>query len=123
MLNSLATAALAILVWDPRQLFQAGFQLSFFVVLVIAVMFPVLQRWIDCWLQYDPLLPKQLLSNWQVRRQAWTRALLDFAALSFTAWVASVPLAAKYFHMFSPVSTLANLFAVPLGTLALTAAL
>ena len=121
LLNSLATAALAILVWDPRQLFQAGFQLSFFVVLVIAVMFPVLQRWIDGWLQYDPLLPKQLLSNWQVRRQAWTRALLDFAALSFTAWVASVPLAAKYFHMFSPVSTLANLFAVPLGTLALTA--
>jgi competence protein ComEC len=121
LLNSLAMAALVILVWDPRQLFQAGFQLSFFVVLVIAVMFPVLQRWIDSWLQYDPLLPKQLLSQWQVRRQAWARALLDFAALSFTAWVASVPLAAKYFHLFSPVSTLANIFAVPLGTLALTA--
>jgi competence protein ComEC len=121
LLNSLATAALVILLWDPRQLFEAGFQLSFFVVLVIAVMLPVLQKRIDSRLQYDPFLPKQLLSPWQVRRQAWTRGLADFAALSFTAWVASVPLGAKYFHLISPVSTLANIFAVPLGTLALTA--
>ena len=28
-------------------------------------------------------------------------------------------LSAKYFHLFSPVSTLANIVAVPLGTLAL----
>jgi len=121
LLNSLAAGALGILLYDPLQLFQAGFQLSFLVVLVIAIMFPVLQHRIDGWLQYDPFLPKQLLSKWQVRRQAWTRSLADLAALSFTAWVASVPLAAKYFHLFSPVSTLANLFAVPLGTLALTA--
>jgi beta-lactamase superfamily II metal-dependent hydrolase len=33
----------------------------------------------------------------------------------------SIPLAAKYFHLFSPVSILANLFAVPLGTFALMA--
>jgi competence protein ComEC len=121
LLNSVATGALIILLWDPLQLFQAGFQLSFLVVLVIAVMFPVLQRRIDSWLQYDPLLPKQLLSKGQVWRHTWARSLANFAALSFTAWVASVPLAAKYFHLFSPVSTLANLFAVPLGTLALTA--
>ncbi|HAV62524.1 MAG TPA: hypothetical protein DCY13_09190, partial [Verrucomicrobiales bacterium] len=32
LLNSLAAAALIILAWDPRQLFHAGFQLSFVVV-------------------------------------------------------------------------------------------
>ena len=33
LINSLAAAAFIILVWDPQQLFQASFQLSFFVVL------------------------------------------------------------------------------------------
>ena len=42
-----------------------------------------------------------------------------YCALSFAAWLGSIPLAAKYFHLFSPVSTLANIIAVPLGTLAL----
>ena len=36
LINSLAAAGFAILLWDPQQLFQAGFQLSFFVVLSIA---------------------------------------------------------------------------------------
>jgi competence protein ComEC len=44
LLNSLAAGALGILLYDPLQLFQAGFQLSFLVVLVIAIMFPVLQH-------------------------------------------------------------------------------
>ena len=35
LINSLFAAALIILVWQPQQLFQAGFQLSFCVVLCI----------------------------------------------------------------------------------------
>src|SRR5271170_7983371 len=38
--NSLFAAAIIILVWEPRQLFQAGFQLSFFVVLCIILILP-----------------------------------------------------------------------------------
>jgi beta-lactamase superfamily II metal-dependent hydrolase len=45
--------------------------------------------------------------------------LSRYFALSFAAWVGSIPLSAKYFHLFSPVSTPANIVAVPLGTLAL----
>jgi competence protein ComEC len=37
LLNSLFAAALIILVWDPQQLFQAGFQLSFLIVLCIGL--------------------------------------------------------------------------------------
>src|ERR1019366_10733349 len=40
-------------------------------------------------------------------------------SLSLAAWLGSIPLSALYFHLFSPVSPLANLVAVPLGTLAL----
>src|SRR5260221_813828 len=40
LINSLFAAAIIILVWEPRQLFQAGFQLSFFVVLCIVLILP-----------------------------------------------------------------------------------
>src|SRR5208282_14306 len=53
--NSLAAAAFIILLWEPRQLFEASFQLSFFVVLVIALMLPPLNKIADRLLRHDPL--------------------------------------------------------------------
>jgi len=121
LLNSLACAALVILVVEPRQLFEASFQLSFFVMLTIALMLPVLNDWSDRWLQHDPLLPEELLSGW---RKAWlwlARRFARYFALALAAWAGSLPLSIKYFHLFSLVSTPANLVAVPLGTAALMA--
>ena len=121
LLNSLAAAAFIILVWEPRQLFEASFQLSFFVMLTIALMLPPLNGFFDRWLKHDPLLPDELVSGW---KKVWlwlARKFARYCGLSFAAWMGSIPLAAKYFHLFSPVSTLANLFAVPLGTFALMA--
>jgi competence protein ComEC len=121
LLNSLAAAALVILVGDPRQLFEASFQLSFFVVLIIALMLPRLNEFFDRLFKQDPLLPDELVPGWKKLFLQFARQFARFGGLSFAAWVGSIPLAAKYFHLFSPVSTLANLFAVPLGTLALMA--
>jgi competence protein ComEC len=45
--------------------------------------------------------------------------LARYFSLSFAAWLGSIPLSALYFHLFSPISPLANIIAVPLGTLAL----
>ena len=117
--NSLAAAAFLILLWDPRQLFEASFQLSFFVVLIIALMLPPLNRLVDRMLRHDPLLPAELLPRWRRALTDTLRMLGRYCALSFAAWAGSIPLAAKYFHLFSPVSTAANIVAVPLGTLAL----
>jgi len=44
LINSLAAAAFIILLWDPRQLFEASFQLSFFVVLVIGLLNAALKQ-------------------------------------------------------------------------------
>src|SRR5688572_4638753 len=44
VINSLAGAGLLILLWDPLQLFQASFQLSFLVVLSLALLVPPLER-------------------------------------------------------------------------------
>jgi competence protein ComEC len=121
LLNSLAAAGLVILAWDPRQLFAAGFQLSFAVVLVLALMLPPLNQFCDRWLRPDPLRPPELLPAGQKTLLRCARMLARYAMLSFAAWIGSLPLAAKYFHLFTPVSTLANIIAVPLGTLALMA--
>ncbi|MGO9478894.1 MAG: ComEC/Rec2 family competence protein [Limisphaerales bacterium] len=118
-INSLAAAALIILLWEPRQLFEASFQLSFFVVLVIVLMLPPLNRMADRLWAGDPLLPDELRPRWRRALLATLRTFSRYAALSFAAWIGSIPLAAKYFHLFSPVSTPANIVAVPLGTLAL----
>ncbi len=121
LLNSLACAALVILVVEPRQWFEASFQLSFFVMLTIALMLPVLNNLSDRWLQHDPLLPEELLSGW---RRSWlwlARRFARYFALALAAWAGSLPLSIKYFHLFSLVSTPANLVAVPLGTAALMA--
>ncbi len=45
MVNALGTAALAVLVFDPRQLFTASFQMTFLCVLIVAaVAIPLLER-------------------------------------------------------------------------------
>jgi competence protein ComEC len=121
LLNSLAAAAFLILLWEPRQLFEASFQLSFFVMLTIGLLLPKLNDFFDRLLQYDPLLPEQLVPKWRQRLTWVLRFLARFFSLSLAAWVGSIPLSALYFHLFSPISPLANVVAVPLGTLALMA--
>jgi ComEC/Rec2-related protein len=119
LIKSLAAAAFVILLWEPRQLFEASFQLSFFVVLTIGLLLPKLNNLSDKLLRHDPLLPDELISKPR-RALIWTlRILARYFSLSLAAWIGSIPLSALYFHLFSPVSPIANLVAVPLGTLAL----
>jgi competence protein ComEC len=119
LINSLAAAAFIILLWEPRQLFEASFQLSFFVELIIGLLTLPLNKIFDQLLQHDPLLPDELLPHWQRALVSALRLFTRYCALSFAAWVGSIPLSAKYFHLFSPISMPANIVAVPLGTLAL----
>ncbi len=57
MLNALGTAALALLVFDPRQLFAASFQMTFLCVLIVAAIgLPLLER--------SSRLYRQALAHW-----------------------------------------------------------
>ena len=119
LLNSLAAAGFIILLWEPQQLFQASFQLSFFVVLSIALFMPPLENIRDRLMRVDPLLPPELLPRWQRVLRPALRWGLTCLATSLAAWLGSLPLTAYYFHLFSPVTLLANLVIVPLSSLAL----
>lgn len=119
LINSLAAAAFIILVWDPHQLFGASFQLSFFVVLSLGLLAPPIERVRDRWLRHDPLLPEQLVPGWKRGAHKSLRWLTTSLAVSVAAWLGSLPLTANYFHLFSPVTLLANLVIVPLSSCAL----
>jgi ComEC/Rec2-related protein len=119
LLNSLAAAAFIILIWEPRQLFEASFQLSFCVMLVIGLLLPRMNKISDGLLRHDPLLPNDLIPRWRRVLISISRVLARYFSLSLAAWLGSIPLSALYFHLFSPISPIANLIAVPLGTLAL----
>ncbi|MGH7951886.1 MAG: ComEC/Rec2 family competence protein, partial [Limisphaerales bacterium] len=119
LINSLAAAAFLILLWEPRQLFEASFQLSFFVMLTIGLLLPRMNKILDELLRHDPLLPNELISKSRRTMISTSRILARYFSLSLTAWIGSIPLAAEYFHLFSPISPLANVIAVPLGTFAL----
>nr|WP_256534094.1 ComEC/Rec2 family competence protein [Lewinella sp. JB7] len=78
--NLLAIAALLMLVVEPKQLFQVGFQLSFAAVAGIALFTRRIQRWV--------YLPGPL-------RYAW-----DAIAVSTAAQLGTLPLALYYFGQF-----------------------
>ncbi|MBI3882011.1 MAG: ComEC/Rec2 family competence protein, partial [Verrucomicrobia bacterium] len=119
LLNSLGAAAFIILVWDPQQMFQASFQLSFFVVLAIALLLPPIEALLQRLLAPDPLLPPELRPRWRRWLDPPVRWVTLSLATSFASWLGSMPLTALYFHLFTPISLLANLIIVPLSSLAL----
>lgn len=120
LVNSLFAAAFVILLWEPGQLFQAGFQLSFLVVLSIALVLPLIRNRFQSWIfKKDPFLPDALAPRWPPALHTAVVFMIDTCAVSLAAWLGSVPLAAAYFHLFTPVSVPANILVVPITALAL----
>jgi competence protein ComEC len=120
LVNSLFAAAFIILLWDPGQLFQPGFQLSFLVVLCIALLLPLIRNLFQSWVfKKDPFLPDVLQPRWPTPLHAAMCFAIDTSALSLAAWLGSIPLAAAYFHLFTPVGVPANFLVVPITALAL----
>ena len=119
LLNSLAASAFCILLWDPQQLFGASFQLSFFVVLSIGLLLPLFEAASDPWLKTEPLLPTKLVPAWKLRLLDCLRWLRTSLGISLAAWIGSLPITAYYFHLFSPITLLANVVVVPVSSLAL----
>ena len=119
LINSLFAAALIILLWEPRQLFQAGFQLSFFVVLCIILTLPPLRDLARRTTAPDALLPEELRPRWQRALRGPARFVEDLTVTSLAAWIGALPLVAYYFNIVTPVSTPANVVAVPACALVL----
>ena len=117
-LNSIGAAALLLLFWDPLQIFQPGFQLSFVIVSAIVVFCRPLMDWRRARLRDDELVPKSHQSNWRRFARRLIGNVFRCFAVSAIAWLGSLPLIMWYFNLFTPVSLLVNfilvLFLAPL---------
>ncbi len=113
-LNNLAAAALVILVYDPPQMFDGGFVLSFTVVAALVTLTPPIQEKLNTLVAPDPLLPQQFVPRWRKLVDGpWTWLVMTVSG-SLAAWVGLLPLMAWYFNLFTPISILANVLVIPL---------
>ncbi|HEV8540901.1 MAG TPA: ComEC/Rec2 family competence protein [Verrucomicrobiae bacterium] len=121
LLNSTAAAAFLILIFQPEQLFQVSFQLSFAVVASIAFFLPIFEEMCQRPFAPDPFLPPELRTKWK----QWLDAPLGFVTgnfvVSLASFVGALPITAYYFNTVTLISLFANLVAVPLSSLSLAA--
>jgi competence protein ComEC len=98
-LNSLAAAMFFLLIYDPSDLWNIGFQLSFLAVLGIVVLYqPLASLWV----------PRS-----KILRLFWSLAVVSIAAQAFTT-----PVSIYYFKAFPILFLPANLIVVLAATLA-----
>ncbi len=96
-ISVLAVAAFLILIFNPIDLFNPGFQLSFAAVFSIVYFHPKIQNYII-----------QNVKNHKLQ------TFLTFSLLTFSATIGTLPFTVYYFHIFSIASFFANLLVVPL---------
>lgn len=123
VLNSLAAAALCMLCWNSRLLFQPGFQLSFVVVATIASLAPLLYRFGQRIFLPDPFLPRRLLTLSQRMFGRLGSAVVATLAVSIAAWLGSTPILLWHFQNASLSALLVNPLVVPLAFLVLSLAI
>ena len=111
-LNTLAAAAVLILVFRPRDLFNASFQLSFMAVFAILCLLPVLK----------PYVPNRLplYRKWLDKGYRWLREML---LVTLAAWLGTMPLTTFYFGYCSNYFLLGSLLELPLAWLAVVGGL
>ena len=100
-LNAAGAAAVMILLGEPLQLFQGGFQLSFGAILSIYVLYGPLKDW---------CLPEQRKLPGIVRKTA------EAALLSAAVQIGTLPVLCWHFYVWPPYGMLLNLWVIPLLT-------
>jgi len=98
--NSLGVAALVILLWQPLQLFQLGFQLSFAAMLGIAYL-------------YEPLV--SLFKKWLRLEWRPVQLIIMLLAVSFAAQFATLPFSVQAFGRLPLAAIMGNLIVVPIS--------
>ena len=105
--NALCLAALLVLVKEPADLFSAGFQLSFAGVAGIVFVRPRLVSLLG--LRPTRMDALQDDEHRGFAQRLFPRAIGGLICASLAAWLATFPLVAYHFHVFTPLVVLFNL--------------
>ncbi|MFZ6032505.1 MAG: DNA internalization-related competence protein ComEC/Rec2 [Melioribacter sp.] len=100
--NTLAIAAFVILLINPGELFEPGFQLSFGAVLSILALTPY----------FNNVIAGREYFNQKNKR--WLKNILLFMTVSLAAQIGTLPFTIIYFHKVSLIALLSNLIVIPL---------
>ncbi|MFQ5586184.1 MAG: DNA internalization-related competence protein ComEC/Rec2 [Thermodesulfobacteriota bacterium] len=106
--NTIAMAALIILVLAPMALFSVSFQLSFAALLAIVYLTPRFQALLKGSDEFPPL------PGSETRFKRAREKLLLFFLVSLSAAIGTAPIVAYHFHLVSTVGAVANIIMVPL---------
>ncbi len=114
-INSLGAAASGVLLFNPQGLFDLSFQLTFSVMFAILLLARPLDERLRRVGAPDPFLPHSQFSR-TLRGWEWLRGrICGLTALSVASWLGSLPIMLVTFHLFSPVSLVANVVTFPLA--------
>jgi len=111
----LGVALLALLLWDPVQVLDPGFQLSFLVVAGLMIFSGRWQEKLISMGRPDPWIPRRLVGasrQWVFR--VWV-AVATVIATSAAAWAGSLIPGIFLFHQVVPVALVANMVAAPVA--------
>lgn len=109
LINSLAASAVAVLLWDGHQLFTPGFQLSYGVLLSLALLAGMWARMLKPMGEIDPFMPHLLLTSWQETRLNLRKWLKNSLSISMAAWMGSAPLMWLHFGIITPIAIIAGI--------------
>lgn len=97
LLHSLSLSALIILIINSQELFDVGFQLSFMAFLGI--------YWLN----------QPILDLLPFPRNIFTKIIYNTLSMTLSAQFSTLPIVLHYFHQFSFISFVSNIFIVPLS--------
>lgn len=115
--SALLMSALVVLLYDPRQLFNPGFQLSYAVVgSILLYGLPLMEKLKDR-IRLFRGLPESSYT-WRHRAAVWlNQRFIELLPISLAATIASAPLTIYYFKIFTPGAIFLNMALVPLASL------
>lgn len=120
-LSALATAAILILLAAPDQIGDLGFVLSFTAVAGLLSLPPLLEAEVFRRFQRDPWqLPEEEPPGTRRIRESLL-AIGRLGGFSLSAWLATAPLTALFFHLVAPIALAMNLVVIPCAFLILWA--
>ena len=116
--NSLALAAILVLLWHPPELFRIGSQLSFLSTAVLIGASAALPRGGAA---DDPIerLIERSRSPLERRLRRIGRHVFELVITGAAVWAVTAPVVAARFHLFSPVGLLLNPLIAPLVAVAM----
>lgn len=119
-LAALAASAVFVLIIQPSQLWQIGFQLSYLVVLSILLFGIPLHNLLWQNLRPYKYLPESSWTKYQKTSSWLTDKILLLFSISFSAWLASAPLSAGFFGFIAPYAVIVNMLLVNMAALVIS---